>query len=25
VALYYNTISLHDGNHYQGDDSMPNT
>lgn len=25
VALYYNTISLHDGNHYQGDESKPNT
>ena len=25
VALYYNTISLHDGNHYQGDNAEPNT
>ncbi|MFA6921733.1 MAG: cellulose biosynthesis protein BcsG [Gallionella sp.] len=25
VALYYNTASLHDGNHFPGADAMPNT
>lgn len=25
VALYYNTVSLHDGNHFPGAESLPNT
>lgn len=25
VALYYNTVSMHDGNHFPGVDSAPNT